>query len=148
MTEPTASPQLTTEQLQLSRVLRQNGYPSSFIRSAAHHPNPHDPVDEDTQPIVSIPDVAGMSEEIRHICRGFNLGVVFWSGCTLCSLLTKEKDTLPQGKQSWVVYRIPCSCGKVYIGETVRRLETRLKEHQKACREGTMATLAVAEHMH
>ena len=50
------------------------------------------------------------------------------------------------GKQSNVVYRIPCSCGQVYIGETKRRLETRLKEHQDACKRGMMEKSAVAEH--
>ena len=35
------------------------------------------------------------------------------------------------------MYRIPCSCGKAYIGETKRRLETSLKEHQDACQKGT-----------
>ena len=28
---------------------------------------------------------------------------------------------------------VPCSCGKVYIGETKRRLETRIKEHMQGC---------------
>ena len=51
-------------------------------------------------------------------------------------MLTKVKDTLPPGKQSNVVYRIPCSCGQVYIGETKRRLETRLKEHRHSCERG------------
>ena len=41
-------------------------------------------------------------------------------------------------KQSGVVYRIPCSCGKVYLGETRRRLETRLKEHKDVCRKGEL----------
>jgi predicted GIY-YIG superfamily endonuclease len=27
------------------------------------------------------------------------------------------------------VYSIPCDCGKVYIGETGRSVQTRLKEH-------------------
>ena len=54
------------------------------------------------------------------------------------------KDTLPQDKQSHMVYRIRCSCSKIYIRETVKRLETRLKKHQKACREGITAALAVA----
>ena len=44
--------------------------------------------------------------------------------------LTRVKDTLPIGKQSNEVHRIPCSCGQVYIGETKPRLETRLREHQ------------------
>ena len=49
-------------------------------------------------------------------------------------------------KQSNVVYRIPCSCGQVYIRETKWRLETRLKEHQDACERGMMEKSAVAEH--
>ena len=61
-------------------------------------------------------------------------------------MLTKVKDTLPLGKQSNVVYRIPCSCGQVYIGESKRRLETRLKEHRDAYERGMMEKSAVAEH--
>ena len=44
------------------------------------------------------------------------------------------------------MYRIFCSCGKSYIGETRRRLETRLREHQKTCRKGTLEKPAVSEH--
>ena len=62
----------------------------------------------------------------------FNIRVVFKSGRTLHSMLTKVKDTLSLGKQSNVVYCIPCSCGQAYIGETKPRLETRLKEHRDA----------------
>ena len=45
-----------------------------------------------------------------------------------------------------MVYKIPCNCGKVYLGETERRLETRLKEHKDACRRGQFERSAVAEH--
>ena len=41
-----------------------------------------------------IPYVAGMSEDIRRVCRKFNIRVVFKSGRTLHSMLTKVKDTL------------------------------------------------------
>ena len=45
-----------------------------------------------------------MSEDIRRICREFNIRVVFKSRRTLHSMLTKVKDTLlPLGKQSNVV---------------------------------------------
>ena len=93
-----------------------------------------------------IPYVAEMSEDIRHVCRKFNIRVVFKSRRTLRSMLTKVKDTLCIGKQSKAVYRIPCSCGQVYIGETRQRLETRLKEHLDACVRGMMEKSAVAEH--
>ena len=41
---------------------------------------------------------------------------------------------------------IPCSCGKVYIGETMRRLENRMKEYRDAF-EKRMLKLAAAEHV-
>ena len=92
-----------------------------------------------------IPYVAGMSEDIRHVCRKFNIRVVFKSGRNLHSMLTKVKDMLPLGKQSNLIYRIACSCGQVYIKETKQRLETRLKEHQDACERGMMEKSAIAE---
>ena len=137
----------------LARVLKQNGYPANFIRNASTPPTQEtadvsSPEEEQEKgPLVVIPYVVGMSEDIRCVCRKFNIRVVFKSGRTLRSMLTKVKDTLPPGKQSNVVYRIPCSCGQVYIGETKRRLEMRLKEHRDACERGMMEKSAVAEHV-
>ena len=37
-------------------------------------------------------------------------------------------------------------CGEAYIGETVRRLETRVKEHRSACQKGVLEKSALAEH--
>ena len=58
----------------------------------------------------------------------------------------KVKDPLTMEKQAKVVYCIPCSCGEAYIGETVRRLETRVKEHRDACQKGALEKSALAEH--
>ena len=70
----------------------------------------------------------------------------FRSGRSLRSVLTKVKDALTMEKLSKVVYRVPCSCGEAYIGETVRRLETRMKEHRDACQKGALDKSALAEH--
>ena len=44
-------------------------------------------------------------------------------------------------EQNCVVYSIPCgTCEKVYIGETHRGLETRLKEHRSDIRLGKCNT--------
>ena len=139
----------------LARVLKQNGYPANFIHNASAPPMQEtadtsscdEEQEKEKEPLVVIPYVAGMSEDIRCVCRKFNIRVVFKSGRTLRSLLTKVKDTLPLGKQSNVVYHIPCSCGQVYIGETKQRLETRLKERRDACERGMMEKSAVAEHV-
>ena len=62
-------------------------------------------------------------------------------------MLTRVKGTLPLEKHCNIVYQIPCSgCSKVYIGEIIRRLETRLKEHQEALKRGMTEKSAVAEH--
>ena len=39
-------------------------------------------------------------------------------------------------KKSRVAYEIPCCCWKVYIGETKRTLQTKMKEHRAAARLG------------
>ena len=93
----------------------------------------------------------GVPGHVNHcgllpVCRKYDMKVIFKSGRSLRSVLTKVKDPLPMEKKAKVVYRIPCSCGKSYIGETKRRLETRLREHQEACRKGTLEKSAVAEH--
>jgi uncharacterized FlaG/YvyC family protein len=64
--------------------------------------------EEKKQPLSAIiPYVSGMSERIRKACEKFNLRVVFKSGLTLRSLLTKVKDPLPKENLAGVIYQIP-----------------------------------------
>ncbi len=70
------------------------------------------------------------------MCRDFDIKTAFQLGKTLRSHLTKVKDTIPITTESSIVYSIPCSCGKVYIGEKSRRFEHRVKEHQDAWKRG------------
>jgi hypothetical protein len=44
------------------------------------------------------------------------------------------------------VYRIPCECSKVFIGQTGRSVDTRFKEHQRHIRLKHPDKSAVAEH--
>ena len=102
--------------------------------------------EEHRSPLVMPPYTEGVSEDVRRVCMKFGVKVIFRSGHSLRSMLTKVKDPLLMEKQAKVVYRIPCSCGEVYIGETVRRLETRVKEHRDACQKGALEKSALAEH--
>ena len=138
----------------LARVLKQNAYPANFIRNASAPPAQEtadtssrgEEQEEKRGPQMVIPCVAGISEDVRRICRKFNIRVVFRSRRTLHSMFTMVKDKLPIGTQSNVVYRIPCSCGQVYIRETRQRLEMRLKENRDACERGMMVKSAAADH--
>ena len=44
------------------------------------------------------------------------------------------------------VYRIPCTCGKMYIGETGRNLKVRQKEHKDCCLKCQSDKSALAKH--
>jgi len=58
----------------------------------------------------------------------------------------RPKDALEPTKQDGVVYKIPCECGKVYIGETGRAMQDRIKEHDRDIRLARTQASAVSEH--
>jgi hypothetical protein len=62
----------------------------------------------------------------------------------LSSLPRPVKDHL--GLRTPGVYRIPCECGRVYIGQMGRSMDIRLKEHKRHIRLEHPDKSAVAEH--
>jgi hypothetical protein len=62
----------------------------------------------------------------------------------LSSLLRPVKDHL--GLRTPGVYRIPCECGRVYIGQMGRSVDIRLKEHQRYIRLEHPDRSAIAEY--
>ena len=66
---------------------------------------------------------------------------------TLRQTLVRLKDQTHLQQRAGAIARIPCgTCSKVYIGQTGRTLEHRLKEHKRALTSGNTAQSAVAEH--
>ena len=109
----------------LTHVLVKNNYPATFICTSSSpsswttNAHPGKRIRRFSRPpLVMISYVAGVSEDIRCVCRKFDMKVTFKSRQTLCLMLTKVKYILPLAKQSNVVYQIPHRCGEVYIGET------------------------------
>ena len=132
------------EEEHLFEVLKTNGYPEHVIRSAARQRERRQ--EETPKYTICLPYVSGVSEDLRRVCRRFDIRSVFTTVSTLRQHLTRVKDRDPLLRKSGVVYNIPCSCGMQYIGETRRALETRLKEHQAATRRGELERSALAEH--
>ena len=95
---------------------------------------------------IAVRYISGLSEDIQRVCCQFNIRVAFRSKRSLRSMLTRVKDPLPPDVQFKVIYKVPCFCGKANIGETARRLETRLKKHKDACRKQPTDKSAIAEH--
>ena len=95
-----------------------------------------------------LPYVKGLSEQLRRCLQQQGVRAVFKSETTLRSQLVRPKDAVDPAKQDGVVYRIPCECGKVYIGETGRPMQDRVKEHDRDIRLAPTKTSAVSEHAH
>ena len=95
-----------------------------------------------------LPYVQGVSEPLRRCLEQQGIRIVFKSDSTLRLQLLRPKDTVDLAKQGGPVYRIPCNCGKVYIGETVRLTQERIKERDWAVRLARTLTSAVSAHAH
>ena len=76
--------------------------------------------------------------------RGGRVGLIFSHGFMRFENKFKFKEFQPKHLQSGVVYKIKCTCGKVYIGETDRCIKTRFIEHTKT--SGTNIT-EVGKHL-
>ena len=59
----------------------------------------------------------------------------------------RPKDAVDLAKQDGVVYRIPCEYGEVYIGQTGRPMQDRIKEHDRDIRLARTETSAEEEVM-
>ncbi|XP_076391768.1 uncharacterized protein LOC143265172 [Megachile rotundata] len=74
--------------------------------------------------------IQGTTDRIGRILRKHNIKTVFTTHTKIGQLLTYPKDPQPQPSTPGV-YKILCSCGQVYIGETGRSVNTRVKEHER-----------------
>jgi hypothetical protein len=61
-------------------------------------------------------------------------------------VLVVQSDANGLGLNVLGVYRIPCECGKVYVGQTGRSIETRCKEHRRHICLDQPDKSAVAKH--
>ena len=127
---------ISHEKKHLSSVLVSNGYPFSFVKNitktkkqtATKEPAP------EIKSTAVLPYVKELSEALRRCLQQQGIWTVFRSDTTLRSHLVRPKDTVDPAKQDGVVYKIPCECGKVYIGETGRSIHERIKEHDRDIR--------------
>ena len=82
------------------------------------------------------PYIRGTSERVQRALKLFGVKLSNKPSNLIKSKLSKLKDKTPLLDKANVVYKISCQDGSdKYIGETSRKLATRLKEHQKYIRD-------------
>ena len=122
------------EMISLRHNLYRYNYPEC-ITSAPR--NLDERIEDNTRKLatVCLRYVKGLAERIQKICSPYDIRAVFTSGSTEFNM-TKN-----------CVYSVPCSCGKIYKGETGHPLKVRLEEHRKAVVRGEIEKSSMADHI-
>ena len=131
----------------LNSVLSENG----FLKDKIHlqPPTAHTTRNTDSEEYtnaVCIRYTGPTSHKIERILRRANIKEYHSPQMNMHGLLFSLKDKYINVSKP-CVYRIPCECGEVYIGEAGRNLTTRQKEHLDCGRKGQVEKSSVAKHV-
>ncbi|BHF76294.1 hypothetical protein SprV_0501939200 [Sparganum proliferum] len=130
----------------LQRLFMANGYPRNFIEGNRQPGPSRSLVTERPKIWRALPYIDGVSEAVSRLLRPLGIGIAHRPESTIRNLVMRPKTPLPRGETTNVIYRIQCSSGEMnYIGETGKRLQTRIGEHMRAVRRMDPLSL-VAEH--
>ncbi|XP_013149673.1 PREDICTED: uncharacterized protein LOC106111990 [Papilio polytes] len=92
-----------------------------------------------------LPYMRGVTDKVGHLLRRkYSIRTIFRPLTQIRRMLRSPKDRTPLDCPG--VYEVPCECGKSFIGETGRNINTRVSEHIRYMRKLDSNTLAIAEH--
>ena len=143
------------ELFRIQNVMESNGYPMGFVKRTIKRQIkkktgvklPKE--DEKAEKMVnaSIPFIEGLSQEVRRIAQAAGVKCTFRTANTLRSVYS-AKDRLPKDTQTHCIYSLKCgTCEDEYVGETLRAIGVRAKEHRDAVSTGDHKKSALAEHV-
>jgi hypothetical protein len=129
------------------------GYPKAFISqqivglavSLKSEESNNKPKWEDKRKSVIVQFSHSFGHRLRKLCKMFDIRIIFKYANKIKNLVTKtgrkQKKCGKSGHGDFVecvdnvVYNIQLQCGKCYVGQTCRCLNTRLYEHRKNFKE-------------
>ena len=134
------------EMISLRHNLHRNNYPEHITLAPR---NLKRRIEDNTWKLtmVCLPYVKGQAKRMQKIRIPCDNRTVFSSGSTLRRYLFRVKPPMEFNMTKNCVYSIPCSCGKIYKGETGRPLTVRLEEHWKAVVRGEIEKLGMVNHI-
>ncbi|KYN16344.1 hypothetical protein ALC57_11400, partial [Trachymyrmex cornetzi] len=140
--------------IEMINIFLNNCYPLSFIFSTIWERikfHTHGRGDarniKVTDKYFTIPYVRSVSESFLPISSMFHCKLAFTIPNTLKGLIRRGKDKLDIFSNNNVVYKIDCeNCDACYVGQTKRRLGTRIKEHRSDIRKNTGSPSVITDH--
>ena len=129
-----------------------NSYPRNFInkvltkiRNKQRINKSNEQSTEQSKRTVTLPYINGTSEMTTRLLRPFNIDVAHKPTHKLRSYFTKHKDKTTITETKNAIYMIPCGdCSKRYIGQTSKKIATRITEHKNAIQRHDLRSLPAA----
>ena len=130
---PRPLPYTEKEKEHVAKALQNNGYPRGVVFKNWTPTSQPPPPEQDTPTAtVTLPYIRHLSETIQRILAPLRFWTCFRPHRTLRRTLFRLKDQTPLQQRASVIYRIPWgTCSKMYIDQTGRTLDHRLKEHKR-----------------
>jgi hypothetical protein len=135
----------------LTKTFKNIGYKHKDIKNAINralektHDKPTIPKDQNPNRDACLPYIQGVTDRIARVLSKKEIKTSFKPLETIKHNMRSVKDKIDPHKGKGI-YKIECSCGKCYIGETGRSFQIRIKEHGADIKNERICTSALAEH--
>jgi len=94
-----------------------------------------------------IPYIKKVTDTFKHITNRLKTKLAFFSLNKLGRIIKAQKDTLLTKNNKNVVYKLSCkNCDATYVGQTKRKLNTRITEHKNDINKKTDNHSVITEH--
>ncbi|KYN41474.1 hypothetical protein ALC56_04115, partial [Trachymyrmex septentrionalis] len=149
----------------LINTLLRNGYPLQFLFKTInnriktlsrkknfdtineHNLNSNMTTSTEKKKFFTIPYLKGMSEKFNIALNKFQFELVYKPMNNLNRFIKTGKDKIKKKELSNVVYQINCKdCDYSYVGQTKRKLKTRLKEHINDLKKPVNSLSVISNH--
>ncbi|CAG5093129.1 Protein of unknown function [Cotesia congregata] len=124
----------------VKELLLRNGYPGSVIKRCETTAkewiknNLRSNAGNRQWSFCRFPFISTLSSRIRLLFRPTNCKLVYYNISKVKLLYSQVKNKISNDNKSCLVYKIPCSCNKVYVGQTKQKLKTRIQQHKNDCK--------------
>ena len=140
-----------TERRYLYSTFMKNNYPKNFINKVLTSVRNQRQIDksneqpEQPKTTITLPYINSTSEMTARLLRPFNINVAHKPTHKLRSYFTKHKDKTSTTETKNAIYMVPCrDCPQRYIGQTSKKIETRITEHKNAIKRHDLRSLPAA----
>ncbi len=83
------------------------------------------------KPTMIVPFLPGVGDQLRQIANKHDVRIWYTYPGRTADLFNAYRGKLHQSKSRFSVYKVDCSCGTSYVGESSRNLKVRISEHLK-----------------